>query len=222
MYTVSSELIAKIRTYIVTLSSLHNELFLIHSKHIKQIKGEKKRRKKKPHFSYFCRSKASDTEYMFKKSYIYLSSYCLYTTLIDWALFLPTTLGTFKEKMKNTIVELENMFFIQVKPEFAVIWWAEVFQLFIFLCEITKDLSKTWVKHRTERGDILWKHSYISYRWCFGRKVLEKRKKILHEMQSCLNVWIWQYDLCVLGRAYHTWMHGQMAWCPSAPALNKC
>lgn len=122
MYTVSSQLIAKIRTYIVTLSSFHNELFLFPSKHIKQITGGKKEKKEKNLiFSYFCRSKASDIEYRFKKSYICLSSYCLYTTLIDWALFFPTTFGTFKEKMRNITVQLENMFFIQVKPEFYVI-----------------------------------------------------------------------------------------------------
>lgn len=120
MYTVSSEIIAKIRTYIVAPSSLHNELSLILFKHIKQIKETKKKKEEKT-FCYFCRSKASDTDYMFKKGHIYLSSYCLYTTLIDWALFFPTTLGTFKEKMRSTIVQLVNMFFIQVKPEFAVI-----------------------------------------------------------------------------------------------------
>lgn len=99
MYTVSLEIIAKIRTYIVTLSSFHNELFLIPFKHIKQIKGVKKRKKEKfSFFSYFCRSKASDSEYMFKKSYIYLSSYCLNTTLIDWALFFSNHIWYLQRK----------------------------------------------------------------------------------------------------------------------------
>lgn len=44
MYTVPSELIAKVRAYIAPLRYLHNEVALIPSKHIKQIK--KKKRKK--------------------------------------------------------------------------------------------------------------------------------------------------------------------------------
>lgn len=63
MCAVPSEFIAKVRAYIAMLSSLHNELFLIPSKHIKQVKKEKKRHLCRS----FCRSKASDTEYLFKR-----------------------------------------------------------------------------------------------------------------------------------------------------------